>query len=156
MGSNIAARPGCPTRIAVANGVATQERSAVATSQWYTDQVRQRGEQRQVSVGLLWSGGLPIFVVLLAGLVLWGVWRWLRARRANQKIINGVLGQLPARAPAPVDLHRDDSVPYLEGHAVDNRYELTKPEDQVHRWLEEVKSKLQSPDRKDEDNDTHS
>ena len=142
------------TQTAVANGVATQDRSAVATSQWYTDQVRQREEQRQVSVGLLWTRGLPIFILLLAGLVLWGVWRWLRSRQANQRILNGLLGQLPARAAKVINLHRDDSLPYIEGDAVDNRYQLTKPEDQVHRWLEEVKRKLRSSDQKDEDDDT--
>lgn len=142
------------TQTAIANGVATQARSAVATSQWYTDQVRQRAEQRQVPLGFLWTWGLPAFILLLAGLGLWGFWRWLRLRQANQRILNGLLGQLPAPALKVTNLHRDDSLPYAEDDAVDNHYQLTKPEDPVHRWLEEVKRKLQSPDRKDEDHDT--
>jgi hypothetical protein len=141
------------TQTAVANGIATQSRSAVATSQWYTDQARQRQEQRQVPIGFLWTWGLPIFIVVLAGLVLWGVWRWLRMRQANQRILNGLLEQLPAPAPKAADAHPDESSPYLEGEAVDGRYQVTQPEDQVHRWLDDVKHKLRSSDRKDEDDD---
>lgn len=144
------------TQTAVANGVATQARSAVATSQWYTDQVRQRAEQRQVPIGFLWTWGLPAFILLLAGLGLWGFWRWLRLRQANQRILNGLLGQFPPPAPKVTNLHRDDSLPYVEGAAVHNHYQLTKPEDPVHRWLEEVKGKLRSSEHKDEDDDTDS
>ena len=141
------------TQTAVANGVATQARSAVATSQWYADQVRQRSEQRQVPIGFLWTWGLPIFIVVLAGLVLWGVWRWLKVRQANQRILNGLLEQLPAPAPKAADGQHDEASPYIEGEAVDARYQVTEPEDQVHRWLDEVKRKLRSSDRKDEDDD---
>src|SRR5512143_1779391 len=94
-----------------------------------------------------------MFIVLLAGLVLWGVWRWLRVRQANQRILNGLLGQLPAPAPKAADSYHDDSSPYLEGEAVDGHYQVTQPEDQVHRWLDEVKHNLRSSDRKDEDDD---
>ena len=141
------------TQTAVANGVATQAQSAVATSQWYTDQVRQRAEQRQVPIGFLWTWGLPAFILLLAGLGLWGFWRWLRLRQANQRILNGLLEQLPAPAPKAADNYHDESSPYIEGEAVDARYQVTEPEDQVHRWLDEVKHKLRSSDRKDEDDD---
>src|SRR5512135_588056 len=87
------------TQTAVANGVATQARSAVATSQWYTDQTRMRAEQRQASMGTLWTWGLPIFIVLLAGLALWGFWRWLRIRQAHHRIFDDLIEQ--PQAPAP-------------------------------------------------------
>jgi hypothetical protein len=142
------------TQTAVANGIATQDRSAVATSQWYTDQARMRNEQRQVPLGFLWTWGLPTFVVLLAGLALWGFWRWLRLRQAKQRMLNGLLEQLPAQAPKTVSYRHDDSSSYLEGQDVDSRYELTNPDDPVHGWLDDVKRKLQSSDEKDEDDNT--
>jgi hypothetical protein len=142
------------TQTAIANGVATQAQAAVATSQWYADQVRQREEQRQVPIGFLWAWGLPIFIVLLAGLILWGLWRWLRLRQANQRILVGLVGQLQPPAPKAINPRHDDSVPYLEGDDLDSRYQITEPEDQVHRWLDEVKRKLRRGDQKDEEDDT--
>src|SRR5512143_801979 len=126
------------TQTAVANGIATQDRSAVATSQWYTDQARMRDEQRQVPIAFLWTWCLPTFIVVLAGLALWGFWRWLRLRQANQRMMNGLLEQLPTPAPKVANHHHDDALPYLDGEDVDSRYELTKPDDQVHRWLDDV------------------
>jgi hypothetical protein len=94
--------------------------------------------------------------VLLAGLALWGFWRWLKIRQANQRLLNGLidLDQLQAPAAKVVNHEQDDSLPYLEGDAVDSRYELTKPDDQVHRWLDEIRRKLLSSDQKDKDDDT--
>jgi len=45
----------------------------------------------------------------------------------------------------------DDSRRYLEGDEFDSRYRLTKSADQVRGWLDEVKRKLISSDKKDED-----
>jgi hypothetical protein len=49
--------------------------------------------------------------------------------------------------------HHDDSLPTIESDIldVDSRYRLTNPDDQVPRWMDEVKRKLQSSDEKDED-----
>ena len=66
------------TQTAVANNIATQTAVAAATSQWYADQARQSKEQSQIPIAFLGMWCLPIFLVLLAGLILWGVWRWLR------------------------------------------------------------------------------
>ena len=140
------------TQTAIANIIATQGQAAAATSQWYVDQGRQREEQRQEPITFLWVWCLPVFVVLLAGLVLWGVWRRLKIQQANQRILENPVAQL--QAPAAEVIHRpqdDDSLQYLESDVVDRRYQLTKPDDQVHRWLEEVKRKLLSSDKKDED-----
>ena len=139
------------TQTAVANNIATQTQVAVATSQWYADQARQREEQRQGPLTSLWMWCLPIFIVLLAGLVLWGFWRWLKIQQANQRILENPVDKLPAPAAEVIDHQQDDSLPYLESDVIDKRYQLTKPDDQVHRWLDEVKRKLLSSDKKDED-----
>ena len=144
------------TQTAVVNSIATQTQAAVATSQWYTDQARQRAEQRQAPIAFLWTWCLPIFIVVLAGLALWGFWSWLKIRQANQRILDGLidLDQLQAPAAKVANHPQDDLLPYLEGDAVDSRYELTKPDDQVPRWLDEVRRKLLGSDQKDKDDDT--
>ncbi len=75
------------TQTAIANNIATQTQIAVATSQWYVDQDRQRKEQRQGPIAFLWMWFLPIFIILFAGLLLWGFWRWLKIQQANQRIL---------------------------------------------------------------------
>jgi hypothetical protein len=138
------------TQTAIANNVATQTQAAVATSQWYTDQARQRAEQRQGPIAFLWVLCLPIFIVLFAGLVLWGVWRWFRIQQANQRILENPVGELQAPA-AEVRRHRhDDPLPYVETE-VDSGYQVTTPDDQVQKWVDEVKSKLRDSDEKDAD-----
>lgn len=139
------------TQTAVANNIATQTQAAAATSQWYADQARQRTERRQVPLAFLWMWCLPIFIVVLAGLVVWGFWRWLKIRQANQRILENPVEKLPAPAIEVMDHRQDDSTQYLEGDGFDSRYRLTKPADQVRRWVDDVKRKLLSNDKKDED-----
>jgi hypothetical protein len=145
------------TQTAVANYMATQTRAAVATSQWYIDQERQREEQRQGPIAFLWMWCFPMFIVLFAGLVLWGFWRWLTIRQANQVILENPAERLPAPTIEIVPHQHDDSMPYIESDVVvDSRYQpTTKPDDQVRRWLDEVKRKLLRSDKEDEDDDTH-
>lgn len=126
------------TQTAIANVIATQGQVAAVTSQWYVDQGRQREEQRQGPITFLWVWCLPVFLVLLAGLVLWGVWRRLRIQQANQRILENPVDQL--QAPAAEVIH------HTHPH-----YQLTKPDDEVAGWLDEVKRKLLRSDRKDED-----
>ena len=146
------------TQTAVANNIATQTQAAAATSQWYTDQERQREEQRQGPIAFLWMWCFPIFVLLFVGLVLWGFWRWLKNRQANQFILENPVDRLPAPTIeiAPYQ-HDDDSLPYIESDVVvDSRYQpTTKPDDQMRRWLDEVKRKLLRSDKEDEDDETH-
>lgn len=143
------------TQTAIANNIATQTQVAVATSQWYTDQARQREEQRQGPIAFLWMWCLPTFVVLFAGLILWGFWRWLKIQQANQRILENSVEKLQAPAAETIDYQPDDSLPYLESGVIDDRHQpLTTPEDQVDRWLDEVKSKLLSNDKKDENDNT--
>jgi hypothetical protein len=145
------------TQTAIANTIAMQQAQAGATSQWYTDQERQRNVQRQGSITFLWVWCFPIFVMLLAGLVLWGFWRWLRIQQANQRILEiPPVDKLPAPAVEVIHYPRDDSLPYLESDIVGSRYLLTEPDDQVRWWLDEVKRKLRSSDnnKKNEDDYT--
>jgi len=139
------------TQTAIANNIATQTQAAAATSQWYADQTRQREEQRQGPIAFLWMWCLPIFILLLAGLVLWGFWRWLQIRQANQHILEKPVDRLPASVIEVIPHQPEEELPYLESDVVDDRYQLTKPDDQVRRWLDEVKRKLLRSDRKDED-----
>jgi hypothetical protein len=143
------------TQTAVANNIATQTEVAVATSQWYADQARRSKEQSQIPIAFLWMWCLPIFILILAGLIIWGVWRWLRIQQANQRNLEKPVEKLQAPA-APVVMHyeQDDTLPASENDVVDGRYHLTKPEDPVSGWLDEVKRQVRNSDKRDEDDDT--
>lgn len=140
------------TQTAVANTIVTQTQSAAATSQWYTDQDRQRQEERQIPIAFLWMWCLPIFIVLLAGLLLWGFWRWLKIQQTNQSILEKPNAQLPAPSAESVNQH-NNALPYIESDVIDSGYQVTKPDDQVREWLDEVKDQLDSSDEKDKEND---
>lgn len=145
------------TQTAIANNIATQTQAAAATSQWYADQTRQRAEDRQGPIAFLWTWCFPMFLVLFAGLILWGFWRWLRIQQANQRILANPVDQLPAPVVEVIPHHHhDESPPTIESTVidVDSRYRLTNPDDQVPRWLDEVKRKLRNSDEKDEDADS--
>ncbi len=134
------------TQTAIANTIATQTQAAAATSQWYVDQSRQRDEQRQGPIAFLWMRCLPMFILLLGGLGLWGVWRWLKIQQANQRI----LGQPVDSLPAQTLYHEDDPEPYIESDVIDGSHQPVKPDDQVRGWLDEVKRNLSKSDEKDE------
>jgi hypothetical protein len=128
------------TQTAGADLIATQTQIAVATSQWYADQARQRDEQRkQGPLGFLWMWCPPLFLVLLAGLLLWGLWRWLKIQQANQLILENPVDKLPHMKDEPLDSH----------------LQLNQPDDQIPHWLDEVKRELLSNDKKDEDGNTY-
>jgi len=142
------------TQTAVANTIATQTQVAVATSQWYADQERQREEQRQAPIAFLWMWCLPMFVVLFAGLLLWGFWRWMKIQQTNQRILENPVDQLPALEAKVEHRRHDDPLPYIDSDIVDGGYQVTKPDDHVEQWLDEVKDKLQASDEKDKDDNT--
>ena len=135
------------TQTAIANTIATQGQSAAATSQSYFDQGRQREEQRQT---FLWMWCLPMLILLLTGLVLWGYWRWLQIQQANQRIFEIPTVSFPARRVEVPHTHHD-SLPYFDGEITEDGYQVTKPADQVERWLDEVKDKLLDSDDKVKD-----
>jgi cobalamin biosynthesis Mg chelatase CobN len=104
----------------VAAGMATQNSITIAKQQ-------QLEKQRQAPITFLWMWCLPIFLLLLAGLVLWGVWRWLK-------------------------MQQSDSLPYLNRRIVNRPSQFTKPkDDQALRWLDEVKRNLLRSNTKDKD-----
>jgi cobalamin biosynthesis Mg chelatase CobN len=142
------------TQTAVANNIATQTQAAVATSQWYSDQERQREEQRKGPIAFLWMWCFPVFFLLFAGLVFWGFWRWQKNRQINQLILENPVDRLPAITVESIPHQHDDSPPYLESDIVEERYQHVQPDDQVRRWLDEVKRKLLKSDKEDEENET--
>jgi hypothetical protein len=140
------------TQTAVANSIATQTQVAVATSQWYADQARQRAEEQRQGgpIAFLWMWCLPIFIVILAGLVLWGFWRWLRIQQANQRILKNPVKKLQAPKTEVTHHQQNDLSAYLESKkVVDNsRYQPIKPNNRVRGWMDEVKRKLLSRNKK--------
>ena len=140
------------TQTAIANTIATQTQSAAATSQWYTDQARQRNEQWQTPITFLWMCCFPIFCVLLAGLVLWGLWRWLGIRQANQRILENPVAPPQIIDAQVIEHHHDDSAPYLESDIVDDRNQTAGMDDQVRGWLDEIKRKLLKREKDKDDN----
>jgi hypothetical protein len=136
------------TQTAIAYSISTQAQIAIATSQQYA---RQREEQRQGPVTFVWMWCLPTFIVLLAGLVLWGVWRRLQIQQANQRILEKPVDRLPAIAVEVPHRHHAGSLPYLDSDIADDGYQVTNPDDQVEQWLDEVKGKLLDRDEKDKD-----
>jgi hypothetical protein len=141
------------TQTAIANVIAAQNQSAAATSQWYLDQGRQREEQRQGSMNFLWVWCLPMFVVLLAGLVLWGYWNRLRIQQANQRILERPAGRLPAAIIIDVPPHHH-ALPQLDRERTEEGYQVTSPNDPVEQWMDEVKDNLRDSDEKDRDDNT--
>jgi hypothetical protein len=138
------------TQTAVANLIATQTQSSLATSQWYDDQVRQRDAERQVPITFLWMWCLPIFIVVLAVLALWGFYRWLMTRQANQHII-----ELPPveKLDAPVNpVNLQDRFIPPGNDIIDGSYLPEQPNHQVHGWMDEIKGKLMESD--EDENDT--
>jgi hypothetical protein len=142
------------TQTAIANNIATQTRAAAATSQWYTDQSRQRQEQRQEGpIAFLWIWCLPVFVILFTVLVLWGFWRWLQIRQANQRLLEKPVEKLQAPVVEVIHHHHNDAEPYLESGVINDGYQVTKPDDEVRQWLDEVKDQLHGSDEKDKQDD---
>lgn len=140
------------TQTAVANRIATQTQSAVVTSEWYVNQQRQREEQLQTPITFLWMCCLPIFLALLAGLALWGLWRWLRIQQANQRILENEVLQ----APPPREIMPPQAAPlYLDDSIIDHHPHLTKPDAQVEQWLDEVKTELENSEEKDKDDNAN-
>jgi len=138
------------TQTAIANNIATQTQAGIATSQWYTDRERQREEQRQGPIAILWMVCLPMFILLIVGLFLWSYWRRLKIQQDNQRILEAPIERLPPTIEIVPHQH-DDSLPSIEGDIIDARYQPMKPDDQVRGWLDEVKRKLLRRDKEGED-----
>jgi cobalamin biosynthesis Mg chelatase CobN len=137
------------TQTAVANLIATQTQSALATSQWYADQSRQRQEQSRSSIAFLWMWCLPVFLTLFAGLCLWGFWRWLRIQQNRQRIA----GQPVEKPQTPADPgQRHERFLPPGSDIIDSQFRPTKPGGQMHGWLDEIKHKLVKHEKDNDDN----
>ena len=122
-------------RLLVANQNATQTQFAVETLQSYAVAANQLEEQRQGPVTFIWMWCLPVFLVLLAGFIFWGIWRWF------------TVGQTSLANPK-----QGRSSPILKRGRLDDRFRVTKAEySQISRWLNEVKNALLNSGRKDRD-----
>ena len=141
------------TQTAVANNIATQTQVAVSTSQWNIARAGQREEQRQGFTAFLWMLFYPIFILLLVSLFLWAFWRWLRIQQNNQRILENPVDRLQAQVVQVIEVQPENSVTYIESDVLDNGYH-TAPDNQMRRWLDEVKRKLRSSDKKDEDDNS--
>lgn len=143
------------TQTAVANHIATQTQSAIATSQWYADQERQREAERQGPVAFLWMWCFPTVFLLFTGLIIRGLWWWFRIRQANQFALEKSVERLPL---PPIELAAyppENVLPHFESDVVEDQYQQVSSDDEVQRWLGEVKDKLRSSDEKDEENEPY-
>jgi hypothetical protein len=129
------------TQTAVANNIATQTQAAVATSQWYADQARQRDEQRQEPLTLLWLWCPPIFLIAIALVCLFFFGRWMKIRETQQR--------LEIQSEPIVEI-KPEPRPLRE--VSNNQYPLANPTDHVHGWLDEVKRNLASDEDDKNDN----
>ena len=137
------------TQTAVADLIATQTQSALATAQWYTDQSHQRQERGLSLIASLWRCGLPIFIVLLAGLCLWGFWRWLRIQQDNQRNA----GQSVEKLQAPVEpVNPQERFLPPGSDIIDGQVRPTEPGEQMHDWLDETRRKLLKRKKDNDDN----
>ena len=130
------------TQTAVEDSIATQTQSAVATTQWYTDQARQREEQRQAPLTFLWMWCPPLFIIAIAFVAILFFWRWMTIRE-NQQLI-----ELQDAQPPIIIEHKTVQV----NEALIVPYPLTQPTDHTYWWLEETKNKLLARKKDDDDN----
>lgn len=128
------------TQTAVANYIATQTQSAVATSQWYADQERQREEERQGPLTFLWLWCPPLFIIAIALLGLLFFWRWMSIREAQQRL---------DMQPTDVVVIKPEPRPRTAFSMI--QYPLAKPIDHVDRWLKEVERKLLATKKDNDD-----
>lgn len=136
------------TQTAIANSIATQTRSAEATSQWYADQSRLRNEQRLGPLAFLWTWCLPVFIVIFAGLCLWGFWHWLKIQQNRQRMA----GQPPENQPAPADPSRPQvRFNSAANNIVNRRHRRARPEGPTRGWLDEIRRKLLDRERNNDD-----
>jgi hypothetical protein len=135
------------TQTAVANQIATQTQAAVATSQWYTDQDRQRASERQ---NFFWMWCPPLLILAVAFVILLFFWRWMKIRETQQNL------EMQAVAPLLPQTVNGANRPLIIEHeprpSQNPQYPLAQPRDHVRKWLEEVKRKLNATPKDDDDN----
>jgi hypothetical protein len=143
------------TQTTVANQFVMMTQVVVATAQWNAEQERQRQAQQEGSAIFLWTWCMPSFILMLGGLFLYGSWRWLGGKQADQRHLERPGDRLHLPRVRVIDHRTDDSEPYIEAHVSDRRsYQLTKPDDQVGKWIDEVKREISNEEKKDENGNT--
>jgi hypothetical protein len=134
------------TQTAVANNIATQTQSAVATAQRYADQARQRRDQTLSQIAFMAILCLPVLV----GLFLLFFWRWMKIQETQQQIDNqSATPSAGTGTTSPINKEHEN---HPQSEVVYNQYQPAHPTDHVRRWLEEVKRKLIVSKKDDDDN----
>jgi hypothetical protein len=136
------------TQTAVANLIATQTQSALATSQWYDDQARQRQEQTQGQISYLWKCCLSVFVIIFVVLCYWVFLRWINVSKNSQPV-----------SVKPIDIQEapqgqeqtQDRIPPIADNIVNRRFGLKKPGLQMNDWMDDIKRKLIKHEKDDHD-----
>lgn len=125
------------TQTAVVNNIATQTQSAAATSQWYIDQERQREEEMRSSLWL-WCPSIFFIAMTLVAILL--LWRWMTTRETQPR--------LDEQPPEVIVIKSKPRA--LEGSSM-NQYPVVKRPDNIGRWLDEVKRKLATTKKDNDD-----
>lgn len=138
------------TQTTVANGFLMMTQVAYATSQWQAEQDRLQQAKAEGSAAVIWTWCMPSFIVLLGGLFLFGSWRWMGTRE-DQTHLEGPGERLHLPSVRVIDHQPDDTTPYIEAHVVKRKnYRLTKPDDQVGKWVDEVKREITNDEQEDD------
>ncbi len=136
------------TQTAVANHIATQTQSALATEEWYASQARQRANERWAQFSFIWMLCLPLTLLAIAFVVVLFFWRWMKIRETQQRI------EMQAEAPMPTLIIEHE--PRHNRRILDIQNQTpANPTDHVGRWLDEIKRKLLA-DKKDQDDHSDS
>jgi hypothetical protein len=139
------------TQTTTANQFLVMTQVAYATSQWTAQQDRLQAEKAQGSAALIWTWCMPSFIVMLGGLFLFGSWRWMGTRE-DQTHLEKPGEQLHLPRVRVIDHQPGDTQPYIEAHVVERRKyrRLTKPDDQVGKWVDEVKREIANDEQEDD------
>jgi len=144
------------TQTAVANHISTQTQAAVVAAQWHAEEARLDEEQRRSPITFLWMWCLPAFILLfVAGLIFGGFWHWFKVQQNKQLVLEDRVDRLQAPATKVTHYQDDAGASYLESDMADGRLPRARPDDQIRRWLDEVKGKLLSSARKEQDDKTN-
>ena len=71
----------------------------------------------------------------------------MRIQQKNQRIVEQPIEKLSAETKQSQDRYLPP-----ESDIVDDRYGLTKPDEQLNGWMDEIKRKLLNRDKDDDDN----
>ena len=134
------------TQTAVANLIATQTQSALATSQWYDDQARQRQEQIQGQISYLWKCCLSVIVIFFVFMCLWIFWRWINDLKKRQPVY---VKPIEIQEDPQIQEQTQDNFHPIADNIVNRRYGIKKPGVQISAWMDDIKRKLKKHEKDD-------